>query len=149
VVGPLRETGDLDSWFGAFLWLILIAILVGAVYRMLADLLNRTEVMVDHATVRAWYKPLPWPGAVIFSKYDIARLYCQEVRTVSRTGDTESFTIMVVDIAGLPKPLLHGVDCRTALLIQEKLEERLGLSRSQTRPEHNGTRSQRITKRQQ
>ena len=102
-------------------------------YTTLCGFLNRTSVEVDAGQLRVRHGPLPWKTPPALDLEDVRQLYVTERVSTSKNGSSRSYDVHALLHEARPAGntdvlLVKGLtEPATALLIEQRIEEHLGL----------------------
>ncbi len=120
-------------------------------YYSLANLLNKTHLIVKDSKLKIRMGPLPWPGSKSFNLDELSQFYILQKTSSSRNAGrrtiTISYQVHVVLSNGKHKKVLDGLaipDLETAKFIEEKLENYLGIENRSVEGEYKGDPNRRF-----
>jgi hypothetical protein len=137
--------GPGNNWLMIVFPIAHVAVGVWLTYFTLASLVNRTEIVVDHETLRVRHRPFPWPGSVVLPVEQIAQLYvgARCVRQPSKPDDQSSeqesesesceaepdsgYDLNALLHDGTARKLLSLSEPEMAMFIEQAIEKFLGL----------------------
>src|SRR5262249_12041304 len=111
-------------------YLLLPAVIVTcSAYSGLAGLVNHTRVTVGDGVVDVRLGPLPWWGSKRLPAGDIRQVFCDEVRTRTRSGVNVTYHVNVVTPQGEKHRLVPGLATSdVALYLEQEIERALGIT---------------------
>jgi hypothetical protein len=110
--------------------LLHVAVGVSMTYYGIANVLNRTEIVVDKETIEIAHGPIPWRGGRTVHTAAVKQLYVhrEEKRKRNSTGMTETFSVHALLADHASVPLVTGLKSRfQALYIEQEIERQLGI----------------------
>ena len=113
------------------LWfpMIHVAVGIGMAYGTLAGFLNHTRITVGSGAVAVGIGPVPWPGQKRVEAREITQVFCEEVRTNTRSGANFSYRVNVITPGNQKLKLVSGLaGSDLALFIEQEVEKALGIT---------------------
>jgi hypothetical protein len=122
---PMAAFGSLHAGVG--IWLT---------YRVLANYLNTTEVVVDNRQVSVRHYPLPWPGNKVIPASTIEQLYCKSVIHRGKNSVSYSYEVHTILSDKTHTKFIGGLEeSEQALYIEQEIEDFLRIENTPVRGE--------------
>lgn len=113
------------------LWfpLIHVAVGIGMAYGTVAGFVNHTRITVGNGAVAVRIGPVPWRGGKRLEAREIKQVFCEEVRTNTRSGQNFSYHVNVITPENQKLRLVSGLaGSDLAIFIEQEIEKALGIT---------------------